>query len=579
MKKFGKVLIFLQLLWSGSVWAQNFQATVNRTEVPQGETFLLTLETDDDKTSATPDLSVLDKDFNIYSVGNAYQSTYINGVAKHSRQWQVILMPKNSGQIVIPSIKLGSMASEPITLNVAPAQLAQQARSSQPEASESKFAVDAEVDNTNPYVQQQINYSFKIYDSGGLYGEAPELVQESQDWMIKSLGDPEINSKIINGRQLREIEFKYALFPQKSGILETPEFVFNGYYLTKSRRGTDAFDDMFNRGFFNMGFSDLFATRNPVALRAEPIKIEVKPIPAANGGYWWLPATEVTLSAEWENKNPVFRVGEAVSRLIYLKAGGVIDTQLPDLKFAEIPNVKQYPDKPITMSAQNDGKIVSVKKFGNVFIPEQSGSMTIPEISIDWYNIRTGKLEKATLPAQKVEVLPALNGETNILPTHPQEQMSQQPQNNMETKQKQEQSKQTSFVPVWIWVVIAFVLGLFCSWFLFGRHSQMQKKDVRDYIKQIQIAVKEENGKELRNSIIGWAQETYPNKKINNLDDVISLIGSKILKEQIAELNTLLYSPKKANFQPEIFLKGFSEEQKKNKKKQNKFEPLPKLYK
>ena len=579
MKRFGKILFLLQVMWSSSVWAQNFQATVNRTEVPQGETFLLTLETDDDKSSDTPDLSVLDENFNIYSVGNAYQSTYINGVSKHSRQWQIILMPKNAGQIEIPAIKFGNMSSEPIILNVVPSQLAQQNHSSQSKDTDSKFAVEAEVDNTHPYVQQQINYTFKIYDSGGLYGEEPKLASENDDWIIKRLGEPVINSKIINGRSLREIEFKYALFPQKSGKLKAPDFVFEGYYLTKSRRGADDFDDIFNQGFFNMGFSDLFASRNPIMLRPDSINIDVKPIPAANGGYWWLPASEVTLSAEWENKNPTFRVGEAVSRSIYIKAAGVIDTQLPNLKFAEIEGVKQYPDKPVTMSTQDKGKVVSVKKFGNVFIPEKSGEITLPEVSIDWYNIHTKQLEKSVLPAQKIKVLPALKGEESALPQIEPEEISQQPQVSHNKATSLAQPISQNNIPAWLWIIVAFLLGLFCSWLLFGRRTQAEKKNANDYIKQIKEAVKTENSKELRDSLIGWMQETNPDKKINNLDDVIACVGNKALKEQVTELNILLYSPKKADFKPDVFLKAFAEEQKKSKKSTKKFDPLPKLYK
>lgn len=579
MKKFGKILFLLQLVWSSSAWAQNFQATVNRTEVPQGETFLLTLETDDDKNSDTPDLSVLDKDFNIYSVGNAYQSTYINGVSKHSRQWQIILMPKNAGQIEIPAIKLGKMSSEPIILNVVPSQLARQSHSSQSDNTDSKFAVEAEVDNKNPYVQQQINYTFKIYDSGGLYGEEPKLATENDEWIIKRLGEPVINSKIINGRSLREIEFEYALFPQKSGRLKAPDFVFEGYYLTKSHRGADDFDDIFNQGFFNMGFSDLFASRNPIMLHPDPMNIDVKPVPAANGGYWWLPASEVTLSAEWENKNPTFRVGEAVSRSVYIKAAGVIDTQLPNLKFAEIAGVKQYPEKAVTMSTQDRGKIISVKKFGNVFIPEKSGEITLPEVSVDWYNIHTKQLEKSVLPAQKITVLPALKGEEDAFSQIEQEEISQQPQVSHNKATALAQSISQNNIPAWLWIIVAFLLGLFCSWFLFGRRTQSEKKGASDYLKQIKEAVKTENSKALRDGLIGWMQETNPDKKINNLDDVIAIVENKKLKGQIAELNTMLYSSKKADFQPDVFLKALAEEQKKGKKSSKKFDPLPKLYK
>ena len=91
--------ILLGVAFIGAAWAQTFNAAVNRTEVPQGETFVLTLELADDSDSGNPDLSVLDKDFIVYSVGNAFSYNYINGVASKSRQWQIALMPKNSGKI------------------------------------------------------------------------------------------------------------------------------------------------------------------------------------------------------------------------------------------------------------------------------------------------------------------------------------------------------------------------------------------------------------------------------------------------------------------------------------------------
>lgn len=81
--------ILLGVAFIGAAWAQTFNAAVNRTEVPQGETFVLTLELADGSDSGNPDLSVLDKDFIVYSVGNAFSYNYINGVASKSRQWQI----------------------------------------------------------------------------------------------------------------------------------------------------------------------------------------------------------------------------------------------------------------------------------------------------------------------------------------------------------------------------------------------------------------------------------------------------------------------------------------------------------
>lgn len=88
----------------------------------------------------------------------------------------------------------------------------------------------------------------------------------------------------------------------------------------------------------------MFATRNPVVLNTKQIEVNVRPIPPANNGNWWLPAESVKLYAEWSPQRPVFKVGEAVSRTVYLKAVGVVENQLPDIKFRDVAGLKQYPE-------------------------------------------------------------------------------------------------------------------------------------------------------------------------------------------------------------------------------------------
>ena len=202
--------ILLGVAFIGAAWAQTFNAAVNRTEVPQGETFVLTLELADGSDSGNPDLSVLDKDFIVYSVGNAFSYNYINGVASKSRQWQIALMPKNSGKITVPSIKLGNLETQPITLNVIPASAAATEASAgtggyqaPQQMNRPKFSMTAEIGNPNPYVQQQVDYTLKIYDTGGLQGDMPQFIEDgSNNWIIRSLGEPTVGSKIVNGRSL-----------------------------------------------------------------------------------------------------------------------------------------------------------------------------------------------------------------------------------------------------------------------------------------------------------------------------------------------------------------------------------------
>lgn len=579
MKKFIRNFIVLLLFWGNSTVTQAFQATVNRTEIPQGETFLLTLETDDDKSKQTPDLSVLDKDFKVYSVGNAFQSSYVNGVTSHSRQWQIVLMPKREGKIEIPAIKYGNEISNPIQLTVVSSSLAKQIEKGNniPE-----IAVDAEIDNKNPFVQQQIIYTYKLYDSGGLYGDAPSILDDgSNDWIVKGLGEPIINRRIINGKTLREIKFKYALFPQKSGKLKTPEIIFKGYYVTENTQNKNAFERIFNQGFVNMDFLGMFATRNPVTLKADPIIVDVKSIPETSNKSWWLPASKVSLTAEWNDKNPVFRVGEAIGISVYLKAIGVIENQLPDIKFNEIDGVKQYPEKPITMGSKNNDNIIAIKKFSNVFIPEKPGKIIIPELSVSWYNVKSGQLEKAILPAQTIMVLPASgSNDTNRMEeeiVEPEETLSPQPISTKE-KEVQNETKEEKILPISILLLLTFILGVIVSWFFFGRNKE-KSLTVKDYVKEVEVTASSGNIKDLRNVLLEWARSVYNQSKINNLDEIKKYDVSFAFQEQLNLISKVLYSDQKEKFDAKEFIRVFREEQKHQKKQAANKLPLPKLYK
>ena len=582
--------LFASVILAGTAWAQTFNAIVNRTDVPQGETFVLTLELIDGDDKGNPDLSVLDKDFIVYSVGTAFNYKYINGVSSKSRQWQIALMPKNSGTIEIPSIQLDNLTTQPISLNVIPANQALSAGANNPNqqaqnVNRPKFDMVAKLGNSDPYVQQQIDYTITIYDTGGLQGDAPQFIEDgSNNWIIKSLGSPTIGSKIVNGRSLREITFHYALFPQKSGMLKTPEVRFQGYYLTRSRGFNDPFDDLFGSNLGGIGFADMFATRNPVLLTAAPQKVQVRPIPAENGTNWWLPAKQVALMAEWEPRQPQFKVGEAVSRTIYLKAVGVAENQLPDIRFAQTPNLKQYPDKAISSGGVENGQVVAVKKVTNVYIPTTSGPQTIPEISLDWFNIQTNQMEKAVLPAVNIEVMPSATAEVSK-PQVSQSSPSEESQSTSPTPQPTQMENLSDMsIPggnsnmAYIIAIAAFLVGIIFSWLIFGRRRP-NAEEIKDYDKYIIKSLKHKDYRALRDGLVAWGREHWQNSKITNLKEVAKAAQDKEFSAYLDDLTSLLYAQTPQPFNEKGFLKSFEKLRKAKIKNPKEEQPLPKLYK
>ena len=596
MKKIISILVF-SIFFCTEVWAQTLLAKTSRTDLPEGEAFLLTLDYDGND-SAAPELNVLDKDFTVYSVTNSYQTNIINGQVSQRRQWQIGLMPKAVAgtTITIPSIKLGNTQSNPIQIRILDAQsLANPNNSNNPNYQEPRkgprFAVRGEVDNPTPYVQQQVNYILTLLDAGGLQGGAPEVVDEGKnDWLIRSLGEPEVSSKIVNGRSLREIKFHYAMFPQKSGLLKTPVFRFNGYYLTQNGRGADPFDDFFGGSFFDsgIGFGGMFATRNPVVLNTKPIDIEVKPVPAENKGSWWLPAENVRLYAEWNPKQPTFKVGEAVSRTIYLKAVGVLESQLPDVDFVEANGLRQYPEKPEAQNGIEHGQVVGVKKITNVYIPDKSGNITVPEVSVNWFNVKTGKMERAVLPAVNINVEAGNQIEPQkTIPAEPvvnePEQIAAPQAEKQDPMPMSAENRPTSNPWNIYTLLLAFVMGMLISWFLFRRPAKSvngeTKPNLKEAHKEVIRAAKENNFRALRDALLIWAQQKFKNQRINNLNDVIKAVNSKDFEKQAEIITAELYGSGGKDWNADAFIKIFEKADAKRTSATEDDKPLPKLYK
>ena len=561
------------IIFTTNVWAKGFTATLNRNPVPEGETVVLTLELQDIDTSSNPDLSELSQDFTIMSVSNGYRTNIVNYDVSKSRQWNLVMIPKHSGDLTIPSIKLDNYQTQPIVLKVTP-EGSEPKIASSTVSSRSNYRISAQIDDHNPYVQQQINYQLKIHDGGGLHGDAPVFLTEGDDWIIKSLGEPQVSSSIDNGITSREITFNYALFPQKSGKLEIPAVRFNGYYLTQAHR-TDPFAGFFSDDDFFSGFNlnDVFSRRNPIVLTAKSIPVNVKPAVINDG--WWLPAAKVELSAEFDSSDPKFVVGEPVGRTIYLKAYGVMENQLPDLKFPNLNNVKQYPEKPLTEMYIENGKIVSLAKINNVYIPSTDGEITLPEINLNWFDVNNDQIATATIPAYKTYA----QNNPSVSVAQP---VVKQPQAKPEMSQPISTVTQIEQVDnkLEIWLLLgAFVGGIVLTLLLIKLFAFISNHQSSHY-KLVIDAAKKGDIHQLRDELLLWGQNRFTSLNITNLQDIAAVYNDQELNRQLDKIREALYGGKSAQWNSKEFIKIFKKiSARKNSKHPEDGTILPKLYK
>lgn len=577
MKNWILALAFTILMTSTAL-ADSLTAKVNRNPVPAGETFVLSLDYVGEPGTEKPDFSVLNHNFTVYSVLNSYKSYYSNGNFTKTYQWNVTLAANNTGTITIPAISVGNYKSKPITLkvvdaaslpgDVAPAQL--------------KFSVSRSISNPNPLVQQQINYTFKITTSEALQGSVPQFMSTNgDDWIIRSLGNPEIVNRLQNGVEIKEITFNYALFPQKSGDLVIPEVRFEGFYINPENRNSNSMQQML--GAFGGLDDDAFGlgmlgARVPVNLAARSISISVGKIPAENNGYWWLPAKQAELYSNWQKKIPEFKSGEAVNREIYLRVNGVIDTQLPKIEFPNIEGVKQYPEKPTIQSDVKGEDVVSIMKINTVYIPERSGKVMIPEIAVNWYNIKTKKMEKATLPSITVDVVRGtaveqVSDTSNILRTERGEEIDEVAKDSIDLLAKSAPS------PIIWYVLAAFIAGIGVSYLLFRPRKEKVAENTKVAPISVAKAIRNNDVKSVRDNVIAWGRKQYPDANICNLDDVDALVKNAAFSQQLQKLGRALYSGCDDDFNSAEFMGVFANINKNNKKNNSGKSLLPELYK
>lgn len=584
MKKFWIFTLCYMALLSNAV-AQTLKADVEADKVPMGEVFYLNLSYDGkDGASLQPDLTELQKEFTVYSTLSSSQMNYINGKSFQQSDWDIGLMPKHEGKATIPAIKVGKYQSQPITIEVLPAGSAVAGASRQGNvkndnqlAETTKFAVELEVDNTNPYVQQEVNAVLTIHDKIGLQLTAAPQFVNAENWLIKELKNHEV--KNINGE--RVIKFYYAMFPQKSGDLELPVAKINGFYVSADSINNhpliqQGFNSLFQ--FMSMDINDVFGTQKPVELYTKTAQINVLPEAAGYGKNWWLPAENLKFEAMWTEKKPLFMVGETVAREIALTALGVADTQLPELSFADDENFKLYPENPQLNTDVIKDKVVSQAVTRVVYIPQKGGEQILPEIKLQWFNVRTKKIETAVIPAEKVFVEGhSIEPETQALPVENAENQVTEPKSEKNGIAAQ---SLTADEKVWIWVIAAFLAGLLIS-LLFRRPQSAEKEECRNKTDWSSIIRRNLNNKDyraLRDNLILWGNTVFKDINISNLQDLAKAVKQEDFDIQLQNLNKILYGGENASLDEDVILQALKKDYGRKNKKEAK-ELLPKLYK
>lgn len=367
----------------------DFEASVDRTRLVEGETLELTLESAAANRFSKPELSVLEEHFEIRDMRQLSMMAMLNGKNQPVTRWIVTLMPKRTGFVVIPPVALGTALTDPISLEVLSAAAAAQ----DPVADMAPVFIDSEVDVENPYVQAQVLLTLRVYHSVSLYDDSTLSGLTIAQARVESLGPPRHYERLINGVRHGVIEVRYAIFAQQSGALEIPSQLFSATIL-QPRDPTARFSARAGK---------------LVQVRSPSIMLDVKPVPDDYPrGAPWLPAQDLTLTQQWQPDPGIDLVaGEPLTRTLTIQAQGLTASQLPTLHSVlngADRNLRQYADQPKLDNDISEAGVIGLRQDSAALVAQQDGTFALPALDVHWWDTTQDRLRTARLDAVVLNV-------------------------------------------------------------------------------------------------------------------------------------------------------------------------------
>lgn len=378
------------------------------------------------------------------------------------------------------------------------------------------------------------------------------------DAIIQPLGENKYQTT-RNGTRYEVFERRYAIFPQKSGQLKINPATFEGRINATQAR--TIFDQFRMSGQLKR-------------LRSNAVEATVKAAPDTVNLQDWIPAIDLRLTDQWSDDIQAIKTGEPITRTITITAEGLTGVQLPDLKFSDIDDLKQYPNKPVVEDQQSNDGIVGSKQFKIALIPARSGAYTLPEIKLQWWNTKTNKIAFATIPQTTISAIGSIQATAPPNPTKTLEDKNtvsnkQQPTTNMAQPIA---SPLTNSEPYWQWLALLFAIAWLFTLFLLFKKKRVTRSsniprsidisaaEIKSAANAVAKHARNNDANKTKKAIISWAQKNYSDKNITNLTQITERCSS-VLTQEIRHLNQTLYSTEQSSWQGKNLLTAFKNEQ------------------
>ncbi|MBQ0718991.1 MAG: protein BatD [Gammaproteobacteria bacterium] len=517
----------LVLLVSVNTVAARLISEVDRSAVNLGESFELNVIFSKQTMFGEPDFSPLEKDFKILSRNRRSQYSNINGQSVSTTRWVLNLSPKRIGNLLVPSLTFKGEVSNALEINV------RKAKASTQVAGAAVFT-ETLLDKSSVFVQEQALLTLRLYTSVPMSNFAIDELAVPQAQLIKVAESQ--YQKDLDGQQYTVVETRYAIFADSSSTLEIPAIQYRGVIAERSaRRSGSLFQQRGRQAFFN----------------SEAKQLQVKPMPSNHTLQHWLPARGLGLAERWSNAGADITLGEPLTRTITQTGQGLLGSQLPPLQMPASKSYKLYPDQPQMENNVSEAGVIGQRIESIAIVPTQVGSITLPDISVDWWDSEANEVRQTVLKGRTLNVLPP-SGATELAGDEPlPTELSTTP--GPTAMPLPGTGTPLTGIYFWllgasnlVWLIVATSFAVL--WWRNRPGTEMAVSNevlaVSDkaLFKEIRMACAIDNYPALRQAIINWARLRWQQEHLHSLEQVAELANDDALKAEFKALDARLYS-------------------------------------
>ncbi len=509
-------------------------AWINKNPVMVGELFQLQVEAKNMVDPVEPDLGVIQ---GLEIINRSVQNkTSILGTSFTSTvNWTYVLIAPNAGKYVIPSLKVGKEETAPILLKAVESTL---------KSKQESVNLEVVIKPRKVYLQQQFLARVRIIRTAIELENETITPLETTGAHVEKVNQATFKT-IEDGKKKLITEITYAIIPNKSGILTIPQLRYQGEKKLVSS---------LNRNFGNFGsFGNIFKSSGQrIFSMSKSQTVEVMPAPKQNKG-WWLPTNNLEIIDKWQPETPVFKVGEPVTRTLTIIAEGVTGNQIPELEVYYPKTIKGYADQPQIETEHTTNGLKGIRKEKWALIPNQDGIITLPKISIRWWDVTSNIFRTEVIPSKEIQVQKTI-GQVNEKITS---EAGEEPVKENTAIVFEESEDEIKSPMLWKIMAILFALlwsGTLLIWF-FNRNKKINKEikisnnlkgnhhnNIKSAVKKVEQALNNGEPFAVQEALLKWGNSVWSDDPPQGLEQ----IGDRLpeLKKGIKSLNSVLYGSK-----------------------------------